>query len=1170
MKGFFRNLILPFTCILFVSSIAFGQSNDRLINWRSTEIISNQGQFNHVSSSNSSAILFGTEGSSTAFYFTRDRFIIQLEERIPNEARKIAKQKGDTVALKSLPKFIVTKQRIELQWLNVNANVEVIPEGNASLHSYAPSKYGFHSDLKNVKGYNKLIYKNLYPHVDVEVFLHPVEGLKYNVILHPGANLAEVKYRYVTNEKVSTDEFGNLIIKTAFGNITEHAPVTKMLNNGKGVYSSFVLNQDGTIGFQIENYSNTDEYIIDPWIQTPGTNNSNKVWEVETDNAGNTYVYGGDSPIRLKKFNAAGALQWTYNSPWDSANYWIGGFVTDQVTGESYITSGSNGEIRKISTAGTSVWNNNPNGFFNTYEYWSLTFNCDKTRLLVGGSRFAFPLTLLGTIMNINLGSGAILNTSVVGFGSMVGIPPNIQEVSSICSAPNNNLYFLTLDTLGSITDNLATMNYKTGTTYNFDYYIPGYGFGTKQPISCIRANNNAVYTHNGATIHKRDLNTGVVLATAAIPGGSNTAAFFGTRYNNNGGLDIDNCGNVYVGSVNQLVKFDANLNVVATYPTTFTVYDVDVNSNGEVACGGFAGGTGYTQLINAGACAQMAYVCTVCSPMPIDTILHNNISCNGANDGAMTVAASNGTPPYAYFWPALSDNDSIVTGLGPGTYTVIVTDAMGCQDSADYTITEPAALNLIINSTPLSTCGANDGTASAVAAGGTGTLDYLWAPGGETTANITNLSAGNYTVTVTDDNGCTISSTTNINSVNGVNANFSSTNITCFGMNDGSAVVTPTSGTSPFTYLWQPTGSIDSTETNLASGSYTVTVTDFAGCTFSTTFNITEPAELIVNGNVTQPTCAGNDGSITLNIVGGTGLTNVTWTPAGFSGTNLVNLSGGTYDAVVTDANGCVDSVSFQLIAPSAMVVNLVIGDTTSCSNTCDGNILVNIAGAVNYQLSPGNVSPTGNFTNVCAGTYTITATDAAGCTLTTTVTVGSGPAINADFTLAPDAVVLPEATVSFTNLSTGATSYVWDFTNGNTSTDVNPIFDFSQYGIGDYLICLYATGASGCVDSVCHTLQITNDIHWFIPNAFTPNNTELNEFFAPVFSDTSGIVDYHFYIFNRWGQEIFSTGDVLTGWDGKHGGNPAPLGVYVWRIEMQLPNQLKETYIGRVTLLR
>lgn len=1159
-----------FSTLIGIISLLYAQSTQQLLNWRSNEFIENQGQFDHVKSGNGSPILFGTEGSSTAFYFTKDRFIIQLEERIPNETRKIAKQKGDTAALKSLPKFNVTQQRIELIWHNMNPNVELIAYGEGSLHSYAPSKYGYHLDLNNLKGYSKIVYKNIYPSIDIEVVVHPTEGLKYNVVLLPGGDLQQVQYRYSTSEPVTLDEFGNLIIKTKLGNITEHAPVTRDLHSQKEVYTNFIIHDNGNIGFHIENYEQSKGYVIDPWIQTPGTNNSNKVWEVETDNAGNTYVYGGDSPIRLKKFNAAGTLQWTYNSPWDSANYWIGGFVTDKVTGESYITSGSNGEIRKISTAGASVWNNNPNGFFNTYEYWSLTFNCDKTRLLVGGSRFAFPLTLLGTIMNINLGTGAILNTSVVGFGSMVGIPPNIQEVSSICSAPNNNLYFLTLDTLGSITDNIATMNFKTGTTYNFDYYIPGYGFGTKQPISCIRANASAVYTHNGATIHKRDLSTGAVLATAAIPGGSNTAAFFGTRYNNNGGLDIDDCGNVYVGAVNQLVKFDANLNVVATYPTTFTVYDVSVNSNGEVACGGFAGGTGYTQLINASACAQMAYVCTNCTAMPIDTVLHNNVSCFGASDGAMTVAASNGTPPYTYFWPSLGDNDSIVTGLGPGTYTVIVTDAMGCQDSADYSITEPLVLNVMINSTPLSSCGSNDGTASAVANGGTGTIDYVWAPGGETTANIINLAAGNYTVTVTDDNGCTASATTNINSINGVNANFSFTDITCFGMNDGTAVVTPTSGTSPFTYLWQPTGAIDSLETNLAAGSYTVTVTDFAGCTFSTLFNITEPAELIVNGNVTQPTCAGNDGAITLNMAGGTGATNVVWTPAGLSGTNLTNLSGGTYDAVVTDANGCTDSVSFQLIAPSAMIVNSVLADTTSCSNTCDGNVSINITGAVNYQLAPGNVSATGNFANVCAGTYTVTATDAAGCTITVTVTVGSGPTIDAEFTLAPNLVVLPEATVSFTNQSSGATGYIWDFTNGNTSTDVNPVFDFSQYGIGDYLICVYATGASGCVDSVCHTLQITNDIHWFIPNAFTPNNTELNEFFAPVFSDTSGIEGYHFYIFNRWGQEIFSTGDVLSGWDGTHGQKPAPLGVYVWRIEMQLPNQLKETYIGRVTLLR
>jgi hypothetical protein len=189
--------------------------------------------------------------------------------------------------------------------------------------------------------------------------------------------------------------------------------------------------------------------------------------------------------------------------------------------------------------------------------------------------------------MDINLNTGAILSTTVVGFGNIAGIPPEIQEVSSICSAPNGNYYFITLDTLGSINNALNVTNFKIDHGYNFDYYIPGYGLGTKQPISAIRANAFAFYTHNGVTVNRHDLLTGAVVASAPIPGGISTPTFFGTSTQGNGGLDLDNCGNVYVGSGNGVYKFDASLNLLASAPTPGPVYDVDVASNGDVAVSG-------------------------------------------------------------------------------------------------------------------------------------------------------------------------------------------------------------------------------------------------------------------------------------------------------------------------------------------------------------------------------------------------------------------------------------------------------------------------------------------------------------------------------------------------------------------------------------------------------
>src|SRR4029077_1830255 len=184
------------------------------------------------------------------------------------------------------------------------------------------------------------------------------------------------------------------------------------------------------------------------------------------------------------------------NSPWDSANYWLGTMITDK-TGNSYITSGSNGEVSKISPAGALVWHNNPNGGFSpTYEYCHEALNCDQTQLIIGGMYGvgAPPGGWRGAMMLINMASGAVSSTQVVGYGSGF----TIDEVRSICSAPNGNYYFMTLDTIGSVTPGLS-INFKNTNSYNFSYGSPTYSIKGNLGLNAMRATKNFVYTQNGS-----------------------------------------------------------------------------------------------------------------------------------------------------------------------------------------------------------------------------------------------------------------------------------------------------------------------------------------------------------------------------------------------------------------------------------------------------------------------------------------------------------------------------------------------------------------------------------------------------------------------------------------------------------------------------------------------
>ena len=152
-------------------------------------------------------------------------------------------------------------------------------------------------------------------------------------------------------------------------------------------------------------------------------------------------------PMQLLKYNSAGVLQWTYNTPYDTSSVWLGTLAVDN-GGNSFVTAGSIAAIQKINAAGGLVWDNpNPGGLFSNDEFWSISFNCDQTKLVVGGTGGG-GLNLLASIYDIDVASGNVLSSANVASGNAFGIPPSIQEVRAICASPNGKYYFMTQDTV--------------------------------------------------------------------------------------------------------------------------------------------------------------------------------------------------------------------------------------------------------------------------------------------------------------------------------------------------------------------------------------------------------------------------------------------------------------------------------------------------------------------------------------------------------------------------------------------------------------------------------------------------------------------------------------------------------------------------------------------------
>jgi gliding motility-associated-like protein len=358
------------------------------------------------------------------------------------------------------------------------------------------------------------------------------------------------------------------------------------------------------------------------------------------------------------------------------------------------------------------------------------------------------------------------------------------------------------------------------------------------------------------------------------------------------------------------------------------------------------------------------------------------NVSCNGKSDGIAVAQTTGGTSPYNYSWQGFSTNNDTLSGIGAGTYLVIITDGNGCQDAATITIFEPMQLTNTISSTDVSTSGGNDGSATSNVFGGTGTIIYQWSDG-STSSSVSGLSAGTYSVHIIDGNGCSLTDLVQINdpSCNNLVIGSYATASTCFNTSNGTASAVILSGTAPFSYSWS-NGATTSSISGLAAGVYTVNVTDASGCSTFKNVTVLQPSPLSSSLAATHPTChLSNNGTIEHNISGGTYPYQFFWTNGAHS-EDLYNIPPGTYSVNIVDANGCSTSVSTTLIQPVAISVDVTM-QNVSCTGGSDGSADIDATGGTGTLSFMWNTGQTTEDLNgVVSGLYTLVVTDQNGCT--------------------------------------------------------------------------------------------------------------------------------------------------------------------------------------------
>jgi len=377
-----------------------------------------------------------------------------------------------------------------------------------------------------------------------------------------------------------------------------------------------------------------------------------------------------------------------------------------------------------------------------------------------------------------------------------------------------------------------------------------------------------------------------------------------------------------------------------------------------------------------------------------IDRII-NNVSCYNGNNGAIDISPDGGVGAYTYFWSGgsgLNPTEQDQTNLQAGTYIVRLKDGNGCYLDSTFVISQPP--ELVVDSMKkwdVSPCGSSNGSAKVFVSGGTPDYSYLWSDD-ETTDSIGSLDKGDYSVEVTDANGCSVTSG-KISIVDSCQVNLivvEVNHVSCYDSPDGSIILTTYGGQRPYTYYWTPdVGHNDSAAINLQAGSYKIVMEDNIGEKDSVNIELTQPSQLFASAQLTDVICFGEStGKINQSVSGGTPPYTHRWATGGTT-EDLTNIPYGNYIDTITDANGCKLIKGYVITQnPEIKVTDFTI-DSVSCYQLNDGTIDITVGGGVSpysYYWLEKNWDPKDGLTtqdiqDLFAGEYNVKITDEVGC---------------------------------------------------------------------------------------------------------------------------------------------------------------------------------------------
>ncbi len=614
----------------------------------------------------------------------------------------------------------------------------------------------------------------------------------------------------------------------------------------------------------------------------------------------------------------------------------------------------------------------------------------------------------------------------------------------------------------------------------------------------------------------------------------------------------------------------DQNLNNACTWLLCFKVQVSNTCNSQNLNFGITVTGDGTTGSWGAGgaACAGTlnnaitGVTCTLPCTMSL-TFNSTNPGCSN-NDGEITVNVANGFAPLTYEW-SNGGTTQTISGIAAGTYTITVTDGVGCQMVSDHSIinndSSVTTTAILADIQCFSYC---TGSLGAYPLIGDPPYTYTWS-NGQTGQFINNLCAGLYTVSMVDADQCISTSTFNLTQPPSPQYDLSSTDASCYMSGDGTATINITGGNLPINIQWQPSGQTANTATNLTPNVYVVTLTDATGCTLEDSVIISQPPKIKSDIAVTDVDCYGfSSGSITLNPTVGNAPFTYSWSNSSIN-SSIQNIPAGVYSVTITDATNCTMDTSALVQQPPSILIDFDM-QPSSCEISADGVLLaIPLGGTSPYQYQWSINNNTNTISGLNPGSYSITVTDANNCSIADTTILVAQPTFFVD--AGPDKSVVKGYTTDLMAIPSETGNYTYQWSPPETVSNpyiynviVKPI-ETTTYTI------TIVNQANGCIATDEVVVEVIPNPFLFVPNAFSPNNDGFNNTIFPIPGD--GVTIKSFRIYNRWGQMVHD-GTIKLGWDGYYNGEPCPIGVYAYYCEYSTLDGVESRKQGNILLMR